>query len=93
MNKLDPDFQFIFKAFNINVNFLDISFKVIKKNYSLIFTTNLHICLVTFKKLSLTAREQQIALSLARRIARIVADNKNNRLPEKIIEHSFTKLF
>ena len=30
MNKLDPDFQFIFKAFTINVNFLDINFKVIK---------------------------------------------------------------
>ena len=49
--------------------------------------------------------KNNIALSLARRIVRIVTDNTNNRLqelkghllkrkqPEKIIDYSFTKLF
>ena len=71
------------------------------------YTINLKILLVTFtiKVVTHHTRKNNIALSLARRIVRIVTDNTNNRLqelkghllkrkhPEKIIDYSFTKLF
>ena len=71
------------------------------------YNINLQILLVIFTIKVVTHRTQKnnIALSLARRIVRIVTDNTNNRLqelkghllkrkhPEKIINYSFTKLF
>ena len=72
MNEVDRDSQFIFEEFTTNINFLDINLKAIKINSILMFTTNLQILLI------FTIKAIIIALSLVRRIVRIVTDNKNN---------------
>ena len=75
MNELDPDFQFIFEELTKNKNFLDINLNII--NNKLHFdvyhkpTNNLKSCHPPHTK-------SNIALSLARRIVRIVTDNNNN---------------
>ena len=106
MNELDPDLRFIFEELTKNINFLAINLKII--NNKLPFDTcnkpTKYFSHLHYKSCHLTHTRNNIALSLARRIVRIVSDNKNSRLqelkahllkrkhPEKIIDYSFTKL-
>ena len=95
----------IYEELTTNVKFLDINFRIINNKIQFdVYNKPTHF-LVTFTKLSPTAHEQQIALLLARRIARVNADNKNNKLQklkyyllnrkhsEKITDYSIKKLF
>ena len=107
MNELDPDLQFIFKGLTKNINFLDISLKIInnKLHFDVYHKPTNSFSYFHYKSCPPPHTKNNIALSLARRTVRIVTDNKNNRLPglkghllkrkhpEKIIDYSFTKLF
>ena len=107
MNELDPDLQFIFKEFTKNINFLDINLKIINKklHFDVYHKPANSFSYFFYKSCHPPHTKNNIALSLAKRIVRIVTDNINNRLqelkshllkrkhPEKIIDYSFTKLF
>ena len=107
MNELDRDLQFIFEELTKNINFIDINLKII--NNKLHFYVN-HKPTNSFSYLHYKSchpphTKNNIALSLTRRIVRIVTDNTNNRLQElkghllkrkhqeTITDYSFTKLF
>ena len=102
MKELDPDLRFIFEELTTNINFLNVNRKII--NNKLYCHVN-HKPTHSFSYLHLPHTKINIALSLAKRIVRIVIHNKNNRLPElknnllqrkppeKIIDYSFIKLF
>ena len=102
MKELDPDLRFIFEELTTNINFLNVNRKII--NNKLYCHVN-HKPTHSFSYLHLPHTKINIALSLAKRIVRIVIHNKNNRLPElknnllqrkppeKIIGYSFIKLF
>ena len=104
MNELDTDLQFIFEEFTTNTNFLDINLKIINDKLHFDVYKNLEILLVTVTiNIELKVAKNNIELSLARCIVRIVSDSKNNRLqelkdyllnrkhPEKIVDYSFVK--
>ena len=106
MNELDPDLQFIFKELTKNINFLDINLKINNKlHFDVYHKPTNSFSYLHYKSCHPPHTKNNIALSLARRIVRIVTDNTNNRLqelkghllkrkhPEKIIDYSFTKLF
>ena len=101
-NELDPDLQFIFEELTKSIIFLDISLKINNKLHFDVYheTTN------SFRYLHYKSypphTKNNIALSLAICIVRVVTDNTNNRSSghllkgkhlEKIIDYSFTKLF
>ena len=90
-----------------NKNFLDISLKIINnKLHSDVYHKPANsFSYLHYKSCHPPHMKNNIALSLARRIVRVVTDNTNNQLqerkghllkrkhPEKIIEYSFTMLF
>ena len=89
-----------------NINFLDINLKIINKlHFDVYHKPTNSFSYLHYKSCHPPHTKNNIALSLARRIVRIVTDNTNNRLqelkghllkrkhPEKIIDYSFTKLF
>ena len=100
--------QFIFKGLTRKINFLDINLKIIindKLHFDVYHKPTNSFSYLHYKSCHPPHTKNNIALSLARRIVRIVTDNTNNRLqelkghllkrkhPEKIIGYSFTKLF
>ena len=107
MNELDPDLQFIFEELTKNVNFLDINLNIInnKLHFDVYHKPKHSSSYLHYKSCHPPHTKNNIALSLARRIVRIVTDNTYKRLqelkghflkrkhPEKIIDYSFTKLF
>ena len=106
MNELDPDLQFIFEELTKNINFLDINLKINNKlHFDVYHKPTNSFSYLHYKSCHPPHTKNNIALSLARRIARIVTDNKNTRLQElkghllkrkhqeKITDYSFTKLF
>ena len=107
MNELDLDLQFIFEEITKNINFLDINLKIInnKLRFDVYHKPTNSFSYLHYKSCPPPHMKNNIALSLARRIVRIVTDNTNNQLqelkghlqkrkhPEKITDYSFTKLF
>ena len=107
MNELDPDLQFIFEERTKNINILDINLTIInnKLHFYVYHKPTNFFSYLHYKSCHPPHTKNNIALSLARRIVRIITDNINNRLqelkghllkrkqPEKIIDNSFTKLF
>ena len=106
MNELDPDLQFIFKELTKNINFLDINLKINNKlHFDVYHKPTNSFSYLRYKSCHQPHTKNNIALSLATRVVRIVTDYTNNRLQqlrshllkrkhsEKIIENSFTKLF
>ena len=101
-NETDADLQFIFEELATNINFLDINLKTINsKLHSDVYRepTN-YFSYLHSKSCHPPYMKNNITLSVARRIVRIVTDNKSNRLQElkdhlieKIIDCSFIKLF
>ena len=106
MNELDPDLQFIFKELTKNINFLDINLKINNKlHFDVYHKPTNSFSYLHYKSCHPPHTKNNIALSLARRVVRIVTDYTNNRFrelkghllkrkhAEKIIENFFTKLF
>ena len=84
MNELDPNLQFIFEELTKNINFLDINLKIINNKLHLdVYQkptnsfSHLH-----YKRCHPPDTKNNIALSFARRIERIVTGDTNNRLQE-----------
>ena len=84
MNELDPDLQFIFKGLTKNINFLDISLKIInnKLHFDVYHKPTNSFSYFHYKSCHPPNAKNNIALSLARGVFRIVTDNTNNRLQE-----------
>ena len=85
MNELDPDLiQFIFEELTKNINFLNINLKIINnKSHSDVYHQPKNsFCYLHYRTCHPPHTENNIALSLARLIVRIVTDNTNNRLRE-----------
>ena len=84
MNELDPDLQFIFEELTKNINFLDINLKIInnKLHFDVYHKPTNSFSYLHYKSCHPPHTKNNIALSLARRIVRIVIDNANNRLQE-----------
>ena len=99
--------DFFIRKLTKNINFLDINLKIInnKLHFDVYHKPTNSFSYLHYKSCHPPHTKNNIALSLARRIVRIVTDNTNNRLqelkghllkrkhPEKIIDYSFTKLF
>ena len=99
--------HYIFEELTKNINFLDANLKIInnKLHFDVYQKPTNSFSYLDCKSCHPTHTKNNIALSLARHIVRIVTDNTNNRLqelkghllkrkhPEKIIDYSFTKLF
>ena len=82
MNKLDPDLQFIFEKLTKNINFLDINLKIINNRlyFDVYHKSTNSFSYPHYKSCHPPDTQNNIALSLVRRIVRIVTDNKDNRL-------------
>ena len=107
MNEPDPDLQFIFEELTKNINFLGINLEIInnKLHFDIYHKPTNSFSYLYYKSCHPPHTKNDITLSLARRIVRIVNDNKNNQLQElkghllkrkhwqQIIYYSFTKLF
>ena len=100
--EIDADLQFIFEELPTNINFLDINLKTInsKLHFDVYREPTNYFSYLHSKSCHPPYMKNNITLSVARRIVRIVTDNKSNRLQElkdhlieKIIDCSFTKLF
>ena len=96
-NETDADLQFIFEELATNINLKTINSKLHFDVYRK--PTNYFSCLHS-KSCHPPYMKNNITLSVARRIVRIVTDNKSNRLQElkdhlieKIIDCSFIKVF
>ena len=101
-NEIDADLQFIFEELPTNINFLDINLKTInsKLHFDVYREPTNYFSYLHSKSCHPPYMKNNITLSVARRIVRIVTDNKSNRLQElkdhlieKIIDCSFIKLF
>ena len=106
INELDPDLKFIFERFNTVINFLDMNIKIVDNqlHFDIYKPTN-SFSYLKYNNCDPSHTKNNISLSLARRIIRIVTDNRDDRLeelrqnllkrnhPEKIINYSFTKSF
>ena len=84
MNELHPDLQFIFEELTKNINFLDINLKIInnKLHFDVYHKPTNSFSYLHHKSCHPPHMKNNITLSLARRIVRIVTDNTNNRLQE-----------
>ena len=84
MNEPDPDLQFIFEELTKNIHFLDINLEIInnKLHFDIYHKPTNSFRYLYYKSCHPPHTKNDITLSLARRIVRIVTDNKNNRLQE-----------
>ena len=84
MSELDPDLQFILEELTKNINFPDIYFKIAnnKLHFDVYHKPTNSFSYIHYKSCHPPQTKNNIALSLARRIARIVTDNKDNQLQE-----------
>ena len=107
INELDPDLKFIFEKLTTDINFLDINIKIVENQlyFDIYHKPTNSFSYLKYNSCHLSHTNNNISLSLARRIIRIVTDNRDYRLeerrqnllkrnhPEKIINYSFTKSF
>ena len=89
--------QFIFKGLTRKINFLDINLKIIindKLHFDVYHKPTNSFSYLHYKSCHPPHTKNNIALSLARRIVRIVTDNTNNRLQEikgQLLERKHTE--
>ena len=95
--EIDADLQFIFEELAININLKTINSKL---HFDVYREPTNYFSYLHSKSCHPPYMKNNITLSVARRIVRIVTDNKSNRLQElkdhlieKIIDCSFIKLF
>ena len=107
INGLDPDIKFIFEEPSTSLIFLDINIEVINGNlqFDIYHKPTNSFSYLNYKSCHPPHTKNNISLSLAKRIVRIVSQTRNNRLeelkchlkqrkhPEAVINYSFTKLF
>ena len=107
INELDPDLKFIFDKLTTDINFLDINIKIVDNqlHFDIYHKPTNSFSYLKCNSYHPSHTKNNISLSLARHIIRIVTDNRDNRLeelrqnllkrnhPEKIINYSFTKSF
>ena len=81
MNKLDPDLQSIFEELTRNINFFDKNLKIINNqlHFDVYHKPTNSFSYFHYKSCHPPNAKNNIALSLARRVFRIVTDNTNNR--------------
>ena len=105
--ELDPDLKFIFEKLTADINFLDINIKIVvnQLHFDIYHKPTNSFSYLKYNSCHPSHRKNNISLSLARRIIRIVTDNRDYRLEElrqnllkrnqreKIINYSFTKSF
>ena len=82
MNKLDPDLQSIFEELTRNINFFDKNLKIINNqlHFDVYHKPTNSFSYFHDKSCHPPNAKNNIALSLARRVFRIVTDNTNNQL-------------
>ena len=107
INELDPDLKFIFEKRNTDINFLDINNKIVDNqlHFDIYHKPTNSFSYLKYDSCHPSHTNNNISLSLARRIIRIVTDNRDYRLEElrqnllkrnhleKIVNYSFTKSF
>ena len=107
INELDPNLKFIFKKLTTDINFLDINIKIVDNQlyFDIYHKPTNSFNYLKYNSCHPSHTKNSISLSLARRIIRIVTDNRDYRLeelrqnllkrnhPEKIMNYSFTKSF
>ena len=107
INELDPDLKFIFEKLTTDINFLDINIKIVDNqlHFDIYHKPTNSFSYLKYNICHPSHTKNNISLSLARRIIRIVTDNRDYRLeelrqnllkrnhPEKIINYYFTKCF
>ena len=105
INELDPDLKFIFETLTTDINFLDINIKIVDNqfHFDIYHKPTNSFSYLKYNSCHPSHTKNNISLSLAKRIIRIVTDNRDYRLeelrqnllkrnhPEKIINYSFTK--
>ena len=107
INDLDPDLKVIFEKLTTDINFLDINIKIVDNQlrFDIYHKSTNSFSYLKYNSCHPSHTKNNISLSLARRIIRIVTDNRDYRLeelrqnllkrnhPEKTINYSFTKSF
>ena len=84
INELDPDFKFIFEKLSTDINFLDINIKIVDSqlHFDIYHKPTNSFSYLKCNSCHPSHTKSNISLSLARRIIRIVTDNRNYRLEE-----------
>ena len=84
INELDPDLKFIFEKRTTNINFLDINIKIIDNqlHFDIYHKSTNSFTYLKYNSCNPSHTKNNISLSLARRIIRIVTDNRNYSLEE-----------
>ena len=107
INELDPDLNFIFEKLTTDINFLDINIKIVDNqlHFDIYHKPTNSFSYLKYNSCHPSHTKNNILLSLAKRIKRIVANNRDYRLeelrqnllkrkhPEKMVNYSFTKSF
>ena len=107
INELDQDLKFIFEKLTTDIKFLDINIKIVDNQlqFDVCHKLTNSFSYLKYNSSHSSHTKNNISLSLARRIIRIVTGNRDYRLeeprqnllkrnhPEKIINYSFTKSF
>ena len=107
INERDPDLKFVFEKLTTDINFLDKNIKIVDNqlHFDIYHSPTSSFSYLKYKSCHPSHTKNNILLSLARSIIRIVTDNRDYRLeqlrqnllkrkhPEKIINYSFTKSF
>ena len=107
INELDQDLKFIFEKLTTDIKFLDINIKIVDNqlHFDVYHKLTNSFSYLKYNSSHSSHTKNNISLSLARRIIRIVTGNRDYRLeeprqnllkrnhPEKIINYSFTKSF
>ena len=88
MNERDQNLQSIFEELPTNINFIDMYLKSNNKLHGY-HKPAISFSYLHYKSCHPLNTKNNIALSLARRIVRVVTDNKNNRLQK--LKRSLTK--
>ena len=84
INELDPDLKSIFKKLTTDVNFLDINIKIVHNqlHFDIYHKPTNSFSYLKYNSCHPSHTKNNISLSLARRIIRIVTDNRDYRLEE-----------
>ena len=105
INELDPDLKFIFEKRTTDINFLDINIKIVDNqlHFDIYHKPTNSFSYLKYDSCHRSLTKNNISLSLARRVIRIVTGNRDYRLeglrqnllkrkhPMKIINYSLIK--
>ena len=84
INELDPDLKFIFEKLTTDINFLDINIKIVDNQlpFDIYYKPTNSFNYLKYNSCHPSHTNNNISLSLARRIIRIVTHNRDYRLEE-----------